>query len=572
MKKRHNKILIYIYEKREYIYLISAMLGTYIASTCFVQGTNSLAIYGDEYGYWQGAAFFLGIDWSETASANLYYGCGYGLFLAPIMKIWKNNSALMMQMAIRMQGLFLSSCVLVAYKCVGQLTLDLSCIKKIIVSVVVIFYPYNLLFVNLTMSECFLSWCIWILFFLYLKYSKEEQNYQLILIVLISIFMYLVHARTLSVLVATSVVLIYKLLNKKNRKDFFIFIVFSFIMLVLILIIKEKYIDKMYVKTSAEMLKVNNVEGQIDKIKTFMSIKGFINVIYSSCGKLYYILVGSSFFVGFGFLLCSKFIVLNVKNVLKCIPFIWLVLVFIFAWGISSLTMPDGFEYRMDILIYGRYVEYVCGPLMMAGVVYLLEKPKSKYLYFLLLLGLILSIIIEEKVSNIAPNSHTWFNCTSVARFFYIAENNKEAVFYITLSRSFLLFIIILSKNLNLKRYQIIVLGLLLIVGTNWYMQFREIWEKNVVEWRDDIYINQNEILNYIGNNAFALYEVEYPGFFQFLRVESDVYMFYSIEECIKNKKIKYFISNSDNEDIDWIKQHADIIKINDRYVLWNIK
>ena len=123
-----------------------------------------------------------------------------------------------------------------------------------------------------------------------------------------------------------------------------------------------------------------------------------------------------------------------------------------------------------------------------------------------------------------------------------------------------------------MKRYQIIVLGLLLIVGTNWYMQFREIWEKNVVEWRDDIYINQNEILNYIGNNAFALYEVEYPGFFQFLRVESDVYMFYSIEECIKNKKIKYFISNSDNEDIDWIKQHADIIKINDRYVLWNIK
>lgn len=571
----YKKIRHTIFAKREYLYLLPVLIGVYYVAIRFVDGTKSLSIYGDELGYWQGAAFFLGIDWSEIASVNDYYGCGYGLFLAPIMAIWKGNSAVMMQMAVRMQGALLASCVFISYKCINMIAENLSCLIKIIISTVTILYPCNLLFVNIVLSECILNWCIWILFFLYLKYEREDKTYQLFLILILSVYIYLIHARTIAVLIAMIFVFflvrgIHKM--QIERKKLFFDVVLFFLLILTVVLIKQNYMNT-FPSERDQISQNGNLVAQVSNvIYIATSFNRIIDVLYSVCGKLYYILIGSFFFVGFGILMCIKIIVNSAKKkeAYNGVAALWLIIVFIFACGIDSLYMSSNFESRSDILIYGRYLEYVCGPIILLGILYLFQEPKSKYIGRILFVGLLLSIFVKEKMPSVAPNSNIWVNCSAIARAFFISENNKTALLFITLSRCLPVFILLSLCQLRNQKYKIAFISILISIGAFWILQFNMIWTKNVVPWRDDIYEKQNELLALVEDNSFGLYDATYLGFFQFQKVESKVYVFQSIEECINNENIHFIISDLDCNDIEWITENANIIRKNSRYILWN--
>lgn len=142
---------------------------------------------------------------------------------------------------------------------------------------------------------------------------------------------------------------------------------------------------------------------------------------------------------------------------------------------------------------------------------------------------------------------------------------------YTTLSRCFFIVVLLFLSQLNYQKYKIVLLNILIGIGILWVVQFNVMWTKHVVPWRDDIYESQNSLLSRVEDNSFALYDATYPGFFQFLKVESKIYVFQSIEECIDSYNINFFISDSDCEEIDWITENANIIEKNNRYVLWDI-
>ena len=60
---------------------------------------NIRLLYGpiimpDETGYWAAGAYFAGCDWQGVMRLSPYYGVGYGLFLAPVIAIFREPLAI----------------------------------------------------------------------------------------------------------------------------------------------------------------------------------------------------------------------------------------------------------------------------------------------------------------------------------------------------------------------------------------------------------------------------------------------------------------------------------------------
>lgn len=561
-------------------YLGIAILITYIAATWNMKGTQSIAVYGDEFGYWQGAAFFLGIDWSEVVSQNAYYGCGYGIFLAPIMKIWRHDSSSMIQMAIRMQAVLLGICLVIAYNSIGIISDSIRNIPRVLLSAIIIWYPYNFLFVNVTMCESILSFCFWILFYLILKYVYVKKNIYLYMTIPVTVYMYLVHSRGIGAILALFTVWTIAVISLKDktiekRKAILVLVLLIFF-LIIALQIKNMYINFEYAKAAVEAVDSNNMKGQVSKInRIFGSFSGLKSLFYSLFGKIFYSIVATFYLLPMGLHYCFVHIRdgWKKKELNNKLQYILAAMMFLFALGIGAVvTSSNGGDARADVLIYGRYLEHTFGPIMLLGGINILESKRdnSKILLICIALTQFLAFLIGTLMNEESSLSNIWVNCAAISNLFYIAKNNKEAILLAATISSIFPFIIsyLIHKK---KDYSNIIILILFMIGIYWCRQSISNWQNQVVEWRDRIFYSQNEILNMIDTNTFALYDADFAGFFQFLRVDAQVLSFDSIEECSDRNDIKYIISDADCDMKSWIVENAKIIKENNSYILWDI-
>lgn len=143
-----------------------------------------------------------------------------------------------------------------------------------------------------------------------------------------------------------------------------------------------------------------SIMGNVKRIFCLDGIrKLFVNII----GKIYYLFTSSCFLVFYAMIemiyiiYCGLF---NIKNEEKkediFLISIYLVFSVFFAIAIASIFLLD--YSRQDTITYGRYTEYVIGPLLVLGFYILLKR---KVTFKLICIGCILEVMMSCIIKNV---------------------------------------------------------------------------------------------------------------------------------------------------------------------------
>lgn len=336
---------------------------------------HSIYVLADEFGYWTSASFFRGYNWSDIAAMNPYYSFGYGILLSPLL--WLQNSVLSYQGAIILNGILLCLSFLLSYHCLSILFKTLRTEYSVCISAAITLYASNVGLSQTTMCESFLFFLFWCTFTCLLEICSKKRNKYVILYAISLGTIYAVHLRTLGIII-TGVLCLLILWRKKiiNYKQLLIFIFVFSAFLIAGNLLKET-IQTTY--SSNLTSNVNDYAGQIGKIKLLFSATGLKAFIKSMVGKVWYLASSTLLLVFWFVIVCIKNI--RLKSLIFSKDFNRLQLLLFFCalsllttLGISSLFMIN--PTRIDMIIYGRYNEFLLGPILSITLCWLITQKK----------------------------------------------------------------------------------------------------------------------------------------------------------------------------------------------------
>ncbi len=358
---------------------------------------STIHVLYDEFGYTATAAYYNGYDWSSVAEHSAYYSYGLGLLLAVIMRISNGNMILYYRLCIGMNILLLVISFIIACEIGKKLFDSVPEYIVILAAFGISFYSNTLVQTNILWTETLLYFLFWVSCWLLLKAFESSKLKYFIGLAVCNVYMYMVHQRTLAIIIASFMIVVGWGIIKKEFKSI---IFFNGILLVCLYI---SYLLKSDVQNNLwgmEILSkdVNDYGGQLSKvIEIITSWEGMKAFLLSFSGKVYYIFAASLMIVnghlsGLGQLIKEK------KSKDLGI-YIYIILCLCGAIGISAIFMLHG--NRQDTLIYGRYTEYVIGPVLLIGLLFLWEHKVSKKVFALTNIGFVVaSVLVYIKLRN----------------------------------------------------------------------------------------------------------------------------------------------------------------------------
>lgn len=402
MKTKIKGKNIIINNERLTIIFIASVI--FLLNILHIKDIAIFSILDDEYGYWANAAYLSGLNWSDTVSKIPYYSYGYSILLVPLFWIF-NNTIPMYKAAVIMNSIMLSLSFLLCYDIAKRLMDNANKFIVAGLSFVISVYPTYLIYANIAWSECLLMFIFWLLTWCFLGLDEESGDYKFYLIGFLSAYIYIVHQRTLGILIASiSVIIIMKILNRINRKQL-IKVVLPFLLLMIIgYYLKSNIQSNLWLNGSE--ISINDYSGQIKKINQVFSINGFIKVLKTFIGQFYYLGAVSFliFYIGLYKLIkdnIKMIINLKKKNAVSSIgtaeSYTYM---FLLIAALSTVTISSVFfinPIRTNEIIFGRYNEVILGPIVLIGFVNLQKNRtiSNKQFYIFVIVFSILIVVTD---------------------------------------------------------------------------------------------------------------------------------------------------------------------------------
>ena len=395
----------------------------YFGNLYYSQG---IVIVNDEFGYWGIAASWAGYDWSELLSITPYYSFGYSCILTLLFHLF-SNTVLMYQVALLINVVLILLSFFLAFECGKKLFPDFSQKKLILICFSIMLYTNNIVQAKLAWSETLLYFMNWLLLFLAIRVVYENRYLDTITYAVCTVYVYYIHQRALGILISSIFLMVLLVFfKKKTINHFFCFGIVLTILFILGVSIKNFNINNFF--TSKELVAANDYSGQTTKLGyIFGSFEGIRYLLESICGKLYYFSC-SSFILGFyalGYLIKEILVKLIkiIKKISKSIENDWFVKIYIIAsfmttFAISAIYMYVSID-RLDMLIYGRYMEFAFGPFLMIGLVLLLDgRIQIKEILAYVSITIILSILVNNVFISLGTESYNGICIASLTYFF----------------------------------------------------------------------------------------------------------------------------------------------------------
>lgn len=352
---------------------------------------KTIYVVPDEFGYWTAASFFCGYDWSSVATLNPYYSFGYGLLLAPLLLI--QDPVLTYHMAIALNGVFLCLSFLIAVHCLGKLFTKLRLEWVALISLAVSLYASNVGLSQTTLCECLLVLLFWCAVLCFIHLCETGRTLWLILFLLTLLFSLLVHMRSIGLLIAGGMLLCVLLWKKViTWKQFVAGVVVTICLLGFSAWFKEYFQAAIY--SGEPISDANDLSGQVRRLQDLLTWQGIKNLIKGVSGKCWYVASASLLLVPWLGVVCAKQIrpaklFSRQERDLPGLILVFVVLCFLAELGISSIFMLQ--PTRIDTLIYGRYSEFVLGPMLGIALCWLLSLREFPWKEaFLLIAGYVL--------------------------------------------------------------------------------------------------------------------------------------------------------------------------------------
>lgn len=347
---------------------------------------NIILTTTDEFGYWANAAFFIGLDWSEVSSSIPYYAYGYSLWLAPLLAIC-GSSIMAYRASIVLNALFLGIGFLVLYR-VGQLLLpEISKMLVMTMAFCVTLYSGNVYISQFSFGECLL-WLLMVLTVYFLVNALESSKMcYFVMLCLITSYIFMVHMRTLGISIALLLtIFVYCFSRKGEWRKLFLAAALIVILSAAVLLLKDVIIDFVYSGENAR--NTNDFSGQAGKIKDFFSWRGLVSFGENVLGELFYLGSATFYVFYFGLLYLLKEGIGFIRSLLgtgkngNARSLVYIFLLFSLAINIAIASVSLQGRSRIDLMIYGRYNEYILPVILILGVVELMRNRK-RLLWFI---------------------------------------------------------------------------------------------------------------------------------------------------------------------------------------------
>lgn len=408
----------------------------FILTTILYNSIPMPTILNDEFGYWSTGAFLNNEDWTGLTAYCQYYSYGYGLFLAILIAIFK-TPLMIYRSALVLNSLMLVISMFLGYKILNELKINLSKYMLMCISFVSILFSSFIFNSQIAWAECLLLLLYVILTYLIILIDKKVTYTRIILICIVTMYLYVVHQRSLGVLCTVLFLIFLITILKKIRFSYLLtFIVCLLLCFIAHSIIKDYFQNNLWISTNELIKNGNDYSGQVSKISTLFSLTGIIYFVLGILGRISYLGISTLGLFYYGFYVIVKDSFSNVVSILKDklksnenFSIISLFLLFSFLTTVFIAIVFILIPGRIDNLIYGRYFEWIIYPILLIGIGKIIEsKDKFKFIFAFILIIFFTSIITYGVMVKLDLNSFVGSCSIGLISYFW---SNRNYVFII---------------------------------------------------------------------------------------------------------------------------------------------
>lgn len=349
---------------------------------------DRVRVIDDEFGYWGIAAAFAGYDWYDLLSVTGYYSFGYSLILIPLMLLGKAgiSMAVIYKLAIVLNAFFMAGQYLLILYVIRKLEIPLSAPLGQIAALFSTLYIGNVAQMNVAWAETYLCFMFWCVIALLIRTIKGYGYGNAFFLIAATANIFAIHMRAVGVVIAVIIVLVGWLIGHYKECGFK-YICFvtgvSVAFAAITALLKQFVSSQIYMGGNVDS--VNDIAANVSKIRGLLSVGGIIDVSMSVLGKLYYTGVVSFLIaiVGLFVAVCLivKALLLRVKRGQAPIKWQckeWMLLFAFLAFmgeiGVSAIFKIFSY-YSLDMtstladtIVFGRYSNFVVGPMLLLGI------------------------------------------------------------------------------------------------------------------------------------------------------------------------------------------------------------
>lgn len=385
----------------KHILIVGGLL-FFILSVWNIMKFNVPVVIHDEFGYLANAAFMAGKDWSGITPMSPYYSYGYSLLLVPLF--WLDLAPeIIYKMIILINIFFYLFSYWLSFICFRKVFGSTNSNKIALFCSIVMFYGAYIFNSHVAWAEAFIYLLFWIALYLLISLMNNANLFKSLLFAVILTYMYVVHQRSIGIVCCGIVAMILLIIDKKiTPKQFLVFIIIIGLSFVLQNILKNYVTSHIWNQPIISSLAdLNDYGGQISKILDILTVPtAFFKVVRGILAKYLYLLISSGSIIAFGLVYCIKSTIQYLRNK-DSLPVIE---IFCFLSLLSSIAISSIFFYqsqRLDTIIYGRYSEFVLGPLLIFGLYELTHiKFSFKIIGAINLYALAISIAIYQYMTK----------------------------------------------------------------------------------------------------------------------------------------------------------------------------
>ncbi len=358
-------------------------------------------IFPDEFGYWAHAASMAGMDWSQVVAQHSWYSFGYGLLMYPFMAVVR-DPLILYRLMTGLNFVMLAAGVLLLYGILKEIFRVMDRRAAALAAGTGLLYVSCATYAQTTLAEVFLTFLYLLLAWGMAGWLKHPGLWRGMVPVLTVSFMYMVHLRTVGIVLGTAVCMVLgaalrdKSSGRWKRVLFFLAVLVC--MAALAGGIKNMLVTGVESADYRELTGANDYTGQWGKLAYLCSLEGLFRFLAGLAGKIFYLGCASFglYFWGMAFLFRETGKLLAQRAESKggaeggsverwlCL---WLLLTHGAALLITTIYCLK--SDRMDALLYGRYHENTVPPILAFGVLELLQRPgvRRRMLWLTGLLG-----------------------------------------------------------------------------------------------------------------------------------------------------------------------------------------
>lgn len=465
LKKLINKKL----ESFHFLPFIGAVFVLFV-HTIGINKMKVPTILFDEAGYWASAAHFAGKDWHGITSVMSYFSYGVGLFLSIFMRLG-NTPVITYHMVMVCNAILVVLYYFFTYRICQYIFPMMERIYRVMICVACMMYSTFIMNSQMAWSEHYLAFLFGLEIYLLMNILKKPCFMNCGLYMLSVCYSYMVHQRTIVVLLVSVVIILDLIYLKKIscKQVIWMTIIFA-IMMVIHFYIKNDIQYNVWnaLDEQAHAVKENDYSGRVEILFFCIKSEGIKTIFRSFVGKIFYLMIATAGICIFAFkdfidkgisLLKGKYL----DDRERLTIYIFLLFTAIMLFNVLS-NLEDGISTALySMLVYGRYMEWAVPIILLVGLGNLISN-KYSFSAFFKIGALLFGVTVCVYFFYHTDNFEKWTtSCVGGITWFYdhIGDEKRK---YVLLAAQ-MIFLLLLCVMLLIHRQRVCAI---LIIALYW--------------------------------------------------------------------------------------------------------